>query len=153
MRGTGQEGRPPGDGTLGRPRGFKSTMNRTFVMVGSAILSALLFGIAFWLGAAYFQVRRVSTHATRLENLLRKSPTVDQVTEGLRMEESPLIASPAGEEALRDAAARWGREKKAEVLSKGRRWPKTRVFRAGDMIYFLYFDDAGVMRDFSFVSA
>ena len=153
MRGTGQEGRPPGDGTLGRPRGFKSTMNRTSVMVGSAVLSALLFGIAFWLGAAYFQVRRVATHATRLENLLRKSPTVDQVTEGLRMEESPLIASPVGEEALRAVAARWGREKKAEVLSKGRRWPKTRVFRAGDMIYFLYFDDAGVMRDFSFVSA
>lgn len=128
-------------------------MNRTAVLAGSAILSALLFGVAFWLGAAYFEVRRVSTHATRLQNLLRKSPTLDQVTEGLRMEESPLLAAPAGEDALQEAAARWGKDKKAEVLAKGRRWPKTRVFRAGDMIYFLYFDDAGVMRDYSFVSA
>lgn len=128
-------------------------MNRTSVIVGSGILSAVLFGVAFWLGAAYFQVRRVTTHATRLENLLRKNPTVDQVTEGLRLEESPLVASPVGEEALREAANRWGRDKKAEVLAKGRRWPRTRVFRAGDMIYFLFFDDAGVMRDYSFVSA
>ena len=122
-------------------------------MVGSALLSTLLFGFAFWLGAAYFQVRRVSTHATRLENLLRKNPTVDLVTEGLRLEESPLLGAPVGDEALREAAARWGREKQAEVLAKGRRWPQTRVFRAGDMIYFLYFDEAGVMRDYSFVSA
>jgi hypothetical protein len=128
-------------------------MNRTPVLVGSAILSGLLFGVAFWLGAAYFQMRRVSTHATRLENLLKKSPTVEQVTEGLRMEESPLLASPVGEDALREAAARWGRDKQADVLAKGRRWPQTRIFRAGDMIYFLYFDDAGVLRDYAYVSA
>jgi len=122
-------------------------------MVGSAVLSALLFAFAFWMGAAYFQVRRVSTHAARLENLLKKSPTVDRVTEGLRMEGSPLIAAPVGPEALREAAARLGREKEAEVLAKGKRWWRTRVFRAGDMVYFLYFDEAGVMRDYSFVSA
>jgi len=128
-------------------------MNRTPVMIGAGLVSAALFGVAFWLGAAYFQMRRVSTHATRLENLLRKHPTAPQVTEGLRMEESPLIASPGSESALREAADRWGREKQAEVLAKGRRWPQTRVFRAGDMIYFLFFDDAGVMQDFVYVSA
>jgi hypothetical protein len=128
-------------------------MNQTPVLLGSALLSALLFAFAFWMGSAYFQVRRVSTHATRLENLLKKSPTVDRVTEGLRMEGSPLIAAPVGLEALREAAARLGREKQAEVLDKGKRWSRTRVFRAGDMVYFLYFDEAGVMRDYSFVSA
>jgi hypothetical protein len=127
-------------------------MNRS-VLVGSAVVSALLFAVAFGLGAAYFQVRRVSTHATRLENLLKKKPTLEQVTEGLRLEESPLVAAPVGEDGLRAAAARWGRDKRDDVLAKGRRWPTTRVFRAGDMIYFLYFDDAGVLRDYVFVSA
>jgi hypothetical protein len=124
-----------------------------WVVAASVAASLALFGFAFWMGAAYFQVRRVSTHATRLENLLKKSPTVDQVTEGLRREGSPLIALPIGPESLREAAARLGREKEAEVLAKGKRWSKTRVFRAGDMVYFLYFDEAGVMRDYSFVSA
>ncbi|HEY6554304.1 MAG TPA: hypothetical protein VI669_13185 [Vicinamibacteria bacterium] len=128
-------------------------MNQTPVLLGSALLSALLLAFAFWMGAAYFQVRRVSTHATRLENLLKKSPTVDRVTEGLRMEGSPLLAAPVGPEALLEAAARLGREKQTEVLDKGKRWPITRIFRAGDMVYFLYFDEAGVMRDYSFVSA
>jgi hypothetical protein len=127
-------------------------MNR-WVVASSLAASATLFGIAFWLGAAYFEVRRVSTHATRLEHLLQKAPTLEQVTEGLRMEESPLLGSPAGEPALREAAVRWGREKQGEVVAKGRRWPKTRVFRAGDMIYFLYFDEAGVLRDYLYVSA
>ncbi len=127
-------------------------MNR-WVIVSSVALSATLAGIAFWLGAAYFDVRRVQTHATRLEHLLQASPTLEQVTEGLRLEESPLLGSPAGEQALREAAGRWGREKQVEVVAKGRRWAKTRVFRAGDMIYFLYFDDAGILRDYLYVSA
>jgi hypothetical protein len=127
-------------------------MNR-WVLASSLATSAMLFGIAFWLGAAYFQVRRVSTHATRLEHLLQNAPTLEQVTEGLRLEQSPLLAAPVGEPALREAAERWGREKRSEVVAKGQRWPKTRVFRAGDMIYFLYFDAAGVLRDYLYVSA
>jgi hypothetical protein len=127
-------------------------MNR-WVVASSLAASATLFGIAFWLGAAYFQVRRVSTHATRLEHLLQNAPTLEQVTEGLRLEHSPLLGSPAGDPALREAASRWGREKRGEVVAKGRRWPQTRVFRAGDMIYFLYFDEKGVLRDYLYVSA
>ena len=127
-------------------------MNR-WVVAASLAASVTFFGIAFWLGAAYFQVRRVSTHATRLEHLLQKAPTLEQVTEGLRLEDSPLLASPADDHGLRDAASRWGRERQGEVVAKGRRWPKTRVFRAGDMIYFLYFDEKGVLRDYLYVSA
>jgi hypothetical protein len=126
-------------------------MNR-WVVASSLAASTVLFGIAFWLGAAYFDMRRVSTHATRLQHLLQAAPTLDQVTEGLRLEGSPLLGSPEGEEALREAAKRWGREEQSEVVAKGRRWPKTRVFRAGDMVYFLYFDDAGVLRDYLYVS-
>jgi hypothetical protein len=127
-------------------------MNR-WVVATSLAASILLFGVAFWLGASYFDLRRTGAHATRLQHLLEAAPTVEQVTEGLRLENSPLLGAPVGEEALRAAAARWGRGKQEEVVAKGRRWPKTRVFRAGDMVYFLFFDEAGVLRDYLYVSA
>ena len=49
-------------------------------------------------------------------------------------------------------ADRYGRERSAEVLEKGRRWPHVRVFQAPDMLYVLYFDGERVMRGFSVVS-
>jgi hypothetical protein len=128
-------------------------MKRSAVLVSSALLTAALFGVAFWMGAAYFDIRRIGTHAGRLERLLQKTPTLEQVTAGLEDEGSPLVAAPEGPEGLRAAAARFGREKQAEVLAKGSRFPKVRVFRAADMIYFLYFDADDVLRDFTFVSA
>jgi hypothetical protein len=112
-----------------------------------------LFAIAFWMGAAYFDIRRTDTHAGRLQRLLQKSPTLHQVTAGLEEEGSPLVEAPDGPQAIRDVASKLGRQKQAEVLTKGSRWPKTRVFRAGDMLYFLYFDADDVMRDYTFVSA
>jgi hypothetical protein len=128
-------------------------MKRSAVLVLSALVAAGLFAVAFWMGAAYFDIRRTDTHAGRLERLLKKTPTLAQVTAGLEDEGSPLVASPEGEDALRAAARQYGRQKQAEVLAKGGRYAKTRVFRAGDMIYFLYFDADDVMRDFTFVSA
>jgi len=117
------------------------------------VVSAALFATAFWMGAAYFDIRRTDTHAGRLHRLLQKSPTLHQVTVGLEDEGSPLVEAPESPEALRAVASKLGRQKEAEVLDKGRRWPKLRVFRAGDMVYFLYFDADGVMRDYTFVSA
>jgi len=122
------------------------------ILFSSALVSAALFGVAFWMGAAYFDIRRTDSHAGRLARLLQKSPTLDQVTAGLADEGSPLVDAPQGPEALKATAARLGREKQAEVLAKGSRFAKVRVFRAGDMLYFLYFDDDDVLRDYTFVS-
>ena len=44
------------------------------------------------------------------------------------------------------------REKAAEIREKGARHAETRVYQAGDMLYFVYFDAAGLMRDFTCVS-
>lgn len=121
-------------------------------MVGSVALTALTLYLALMLGAWGFGYRRFAAHGGRLSRLLKQTPRLDQVVEGLRNDGSPLLDSPAGPEQLRDAAARWGGARRDEVVEKGARWPQTRVFLAGDMIYFIYFDTDGVMKDFTCVS-
>lgn len=122
--------------------------NRIWIVAGSVVATALIAGFAFFLGAWAFDTRRFLTHETRLQNLVARKPTLGQVVQGLEDEGSPLLAAPVGDDELQAIAARHGRSRVADVVEKGRRWPTTRVFRAGDMVYFLYFDDAGVMRDY-----
>jgi hypothetical protein len=118
----------------------------------AVVLTALLGGVALWLGAWAFDYRRRSLHYGRLKRLLERKPHLDQVVEALRNEASPLVAAPEDEPALRAAAERHGGTMAAEVIAKGTRYRHTRVFLAADMVYFIYFDDAGVMRDFTWVS-
>ena len=114
-------------------------------------LAAIGLGIALYLGAFGYDVRRTLLHEARLQGVLAQSPTLYQVTVGLQ-EKAPLVASPKNDSELGEWIAKYGDQKKDEILEKGHQWPITRVFDAGDMIYFIYFDDKEVMRDFTFVS-
>ena len=122
-----------------------------FTLAASLVTTGILF-VVLLLGGWAYNYRRSSLHEGRLTRLLEKHPTVAPVLEGLRAEGGQLLGSPSGEPALRQAAARWGSARAAEVLRKGSKWPQTRVVRVGDMIYFLYFDSADVLRDFTSVS-
>lgn len=121
---------------------------RIWIVTGSVAATAVLAGFAFFLGAWAFDTRRVLAHETRLQRLVAQRPTLGQVLQGLADEGSPLLASPASDDELRAVAELHGRARMAEIVEKGRRWPTKRVFRAGDMVYFIYFDDAGVMSDY-----
>jgi hypothetical protein len=121
---------------------------RIWIVAASVAATAVLAGFAFFLGAWAFDTRRVLSHETRLQRLVAQKPTLGQVLQGLEDEGSPLLASPASDDELRAVADLHGRTRVAEIVEKGRRWPTKRVFRAGDMVYFIYFDDAGVMRDY-----
>jgi hypothetical protein len=114
--------------------------------------TAVLAAVAFWLGAWAFAFRTQHQHEQRLRHMLEVHPTTAQVVEGLRNDGSPLIAAPGDFAGLEREAARYGRDKQPEILDKGRRWPLARFFLAGDMVYVIYFDQAGVMRDYTRVS-
>jgi len=122
------------------------------IVVGSFLVTALTAYLAFLLGAWGFDTRRIGQHHGRLRRLLAQQPRLEQVVRGLEDEGTRLIASPSGESELRRVAAEHGGARAAEVVEKGTRWPRTRVFLAGDMVYFIYFDAEGVMRDFTSVS-
>lgn len=142
-------GAEPEDAAAERPGGTRRT-----IIVALALLASLAaFALAFLLGAGYFQMRRYAAHETRLQRMLAQSPHVDQVTEGLRDDGSPLVAAPRDEAELRALVMRFRGQKLAEILANGRRWPVTRVYRATDMLYVIYFDAEGTMRGYTCISA
>lgn len=118
----------------------------------SVAITAALAALALYLGAWAYDTKRFSTHDTRLRHLVEKGALLDQVLRGLEAEGSPLLFAPKSPEELSRAAAERGRKKVPEILEKGGRWPETRVFVASDMVYFIYFDAAGVMKDYTCVS-
>jgi hypothetical protein len=127
-------------------------MKRLAVVAGSVAGSLLACYAAFLLGSWGFDARRFAQHQGRLQRLLAQAPRLDQVVQGLETEGSPLLAAPKDGRELRQVALERGGPKRQEILEKGRQWPQTRVFAAADMVYFLYFDGEGVMRDFTCVS-
>ncbi len=127
-------------------------MKRFVIVTGSLAVTGLLVTLALLLGNAGFNARRFTQHESRLKKLLPQQPTLEQVVRGLIDEGTPLLASAATAEELRRLAQERGQARQAEIMDKGQRFPQVRVFLAGDMIYFIYFDAGGVMRDFTCVS-
>jgi hypothetical protein len=125
---------------------------RLAIVAGALAVTAALGASAFLLGAWGYETRRFSQHAGRLNRLLEKKPTLERVVEALEREGSPLLGSTGRPDDLERLAAERGQAKAPEILERGRRWPHTRVFLAGDMVYFIFFDEHTVMADFVVVS-
>jgi hypothetical protein len=122
------------------------------VIVGGAVLvTAVLAGIAFWLGAVGFDVRRFSEHQGRLRRLADKKPKAELVLRAFKDEGTLLVASPRGPEEIQRLARERGGPRAAEIEQKASQWARTEVFAAGDVLYLVYFDSDGVMRDFTVV--
>jgi hypothetical protein len=127
-------------------------VKRFWILAGAAVITLGALALAMLLGAASFDFRRYSQHQARLEKVMREQPTADRLTRGLADEGTVLLAVAATRDELeREASARGGR-KAAEIREKGGRLAETRVYQAADMLYFIYFDAAGVMRGFTCVS-
>ena len=127
-------------------------MKRLWIVALALVVTLGALALAMLLGSASFDFRRYTVHRQRLQKVLREQPSADRLTRGLADEGTPLLAvltSPADVE--REAAVRGG-SMAAEIREKGGRYPQTRVYQAGDMLYFVYFDAAGLMRDFTCVS-
>lgn len=108
-------------------------------------------GGALYVGTLGYDVRRSHMHEARLKNILSQTPTVYQVTEGLK-EKAPLALVVKEKTDLEKAVTRWGADKVAEIRDKAGSWPQLRVYEAGDMVYFIFYDDGDIMRDFVYVS-
>jgi hypothetical protein len=140
----------------GRPErlGGGSTPRRRGVAIGVAIAAtALGLAGALWLGSWAFDMRRYSYHVGRLERLQEKKPEMALVERAFAEEEGTQpLAKADTESELREVAARHAGASAALVVEKGRHWSRTRVFAAPDMLYFIFFDEQGVMCGFTVVS-
>jgi hypothetical protein len=127
-------------------------VKRFWFLAGALVVTLSILTLAFWLGSASFDIRRYRLHYQRLAKVMLEKPDSDRLTRGLEAEGSRLAAtakSAAEEERL---ASERGKERLAEIRDKAARYPELRLYEASDMLYFIYFDEAGVMRDFTLVS-
>jgi hypothetical protein len=127
-------------------------LKRFWILAGAAVVTLAALALAMLLGSASFDFRRYSQHQGRLQKVMREQPTADLLTRGFADEGTVLLAvASTRDEVGREASARGGR-KAAEIREKGERHAQMRVYQTADMLYFVYFDAAGVMRDFTCVS-
>ena len=125
---------------------------RAIVLGFAAAVTIGGLGVALYVGKLGYDVRRNNMHDARLKHILVQTPTVYQVTEGLK-EKAPLALVVEGRVDLEQALSDWGADKADEIRDKAGEWPQLRVYAAGDMIYFIYFDERNVMRDYVYVSS
>ena len=125
---------------------------RGYVFAGAALLTAAGLLGALWLGSWAFAIRSQTQHVGRLERLLAKKPPLDLVVRALEDEGTPLVGRADTPSELNAVASRFAGDRQAEVVRQGKPGSRTRVFRAPDMLYFIYFDADGAMSGFTCVS-
>ena len=128
-------------------------MKRFWILLGAFVVSTGTLGLSLLLGTWAFESRRYSQHETRLRRVMEQEPTIARLTEGLANEGTTVLAAPETDEAVEIAIDTHGGAIAETMRKKARRWPRLRVYRSADMIYFIFFDDDDVMRDFACVGA
>lgn len=127
-------------------------MKRFWIAAGALAVTGLALTLAFLLGSTSFDARRFSQHNGRLAKVMREHPSADRLTRGLEAEGTPLLVTAQSAAEKERAARERGGPRRAEITDKAARYPELRVYLAGDMVYFIFFDAEGVMRDFTCVS-
>lgn len=140
------------EGCLGGRAAERGGPRRGIFFAGAVLVTAGGLAFALWLGSWAFDVRRYSQHVGRLERLLVKEPALDLTVQAFEEEGTPLVARADNPAELEAVAERLAGRQASEVVEKGTRWPHTRVFRAPDMLYFVYYDGHRIMRGFTCVS-
>jgi hypothetical protein len=129
------------------------TRKVVFVVAGSVAATGAILALVFSLAGWAYRHRGASLHDGRLRRVVEKHPTVAQVSEGILAEPgNRSLPTPASEEELRRLVAQYPRGGADQIVAKRRRWRDMRVFDAGDVVYFLYFDEAGALQDYELAS-
>ena len=126
-------------------------MSRFWILAGAFTATAATLALALALGAWGFDYRRYSQHEARMKRALEQEPTMARLSAGLAEEGAVVIASPQTPEETERAIAEHAGGRAPEIREKAGRWDHLTLYKAADMVYFVYFDDGQVMRDFTCV--
>jgi hypothetical protein len=126
-------------------------VSRLWILAGAFTVTVATLALALLAGSWAFDYRRYSQHEGRMRRVLQQQPSIWQVTAGLEDEGASVLSAPETAEELEEAIAAHGGGQAEDLREKARRWGHLRVFRAADMLYFVFYDDDGVMRDFACV--
>jgi hypothetical protein len=128
-------------------------MKRVGILAGALVITLGSLWLAMVLGSLAFDVRRTTQHDRRLRKVMTEpQPTVDRLTQAFKDEGTLPVAAPTTPEEKERVIVEKGGKQAAELRAKAARYPEMRVYATADMLYFVFFDRDGVMRDFSLVS-
>jgi hypothetical protein len=120
-------------------------LKRLVIVAGSVGVTALVGGTALMLGNWGFGQRQESMHAGRLERLLKRAPTREQVDIGLREEGARFLGSArTSAELERLSESHWTKPDN-QAPAGHPEWSEARVYGTGRFVYVLYFDATGVL--------
>jgi hypothetical protein len=125
-----------------------ASRTRLFLYAAAGLLIAsALAALAFGLGTWAYEYRRLSLHEGRVRRLVERHPTLSQVRAGLAAEGASATYVPAPGEGGPLIAFMPPRHER-EIMAKWDRYPKLYLFTVdGDVVYALFFDAGGVLRD------
>ena len=128
-------------------------MKRVGIVFAALAVTLGSLWLALALGSVGFDVRRFTQHERRLRKVMAEPQvTAGRLTQAFQEEGTTLVTVPTSpEERERVITGRGGRQAPA-LRAKAARYPDMRVFATADMLYFVFFDRDGVMRDFTLVS-
>jgi hypothetical protein len=123
------------------------------VVAGSLAVTGAIVVLVFSLAGWAYRHRDASLHDGRLRKVVEKHPTIGQVSEGILAEPgNRALPTPASEEELRRFLAPYPRGGVDQIVAKRRKWRDLRLFEARDVVYILYFDEAGALQDYELAS-
>ena len=129
------------------------TRKVVFVVAGSLAVTGAIVVLVFSLAGWAYRHRDVSLHDGRLRKAVEQHPTIGQVSEGILAESgNRALPTPASEDELRRLIDQYPRGRADQILAKRRRWRDLRLFDAHDVVYILYFDEAGALQDYELAS-
>jgi hypothetical protein len=128
-------------------------MKRVAILAGALVVTLGSLWLAMSLGSLAFEVRRTTQHDRRLRKVMAEPQvTAERLTKAFVDEGTLLLAAPGSPEERERVIAGPGGKRAAELRDKVARYPDMRVFATDDMLYFVFFDGDGLMRDFALVS-
>jgi hypothetical protein len=129
------------------------TRKIVLVVAGSLTVTCTIVILVFSLAGWAYRHRGATLHDARLRKAVEKHPTMSQVSQGILAEPgNRALPTPTSEEELRRLLAQYPGGQADQILIKRRRWRDLRVFDAGDVVYILYFDEAGALQDYELAS-
>jgi hypothetical protein len=129
------------------------TRKAVLIVAGSVAVTSTIVVLVFSLAGWAYRHRGVTLHDARLRKAVEKHPTMSQVSQGILAEPgNRALPTPASEEELLRLLASYPRGRADQIVAKRRKWRDLRLFDARDVVYILYFDEAGALQDYELAS-
>jgi hypothetical protein len=127
-------------------------VRRALITLAALVVSGGLLWLALAIGAVGYETRTAGLTEGRLRGLLEKKPRADLVTQAFENEGTSLLGSARGAEELRRLARLAGSDA-TRIQAAGEGFAEVRAFRAGGLLYFVFFDAEGVMAGYAWAKA